>query len=183
MSNDTDAAYRAWLDHVLLVRSPETVVPRPISKLRDLHPLPDSLDPYCTYPWSVEEYVRDPSSGISSASVEAHLERQAAYLEQRREKKELEEQKRLRRLAPGWAQGDRSILQPVRLEPSPADSATEAPEVRSPSLWVTPGPSGDESAASRTPDDRTPREDAPRRGAAEAAAADALAGDFDDTHL
>ena len=117
-------AQRACLSHVSLVQAPESLAPRPVARPDDLHPLPDNIDAYFVYPFSVEELVTSPHTLLTSDSVHALHERHANFLRMRKERKEREEQERFRRLAPGWAHGDGSILEPVKVSAGAAGSST-----------------------------------------------------------
>lgn len=140
-------AQRACLSHVSLVQAPETQAPRPVARPDDLHPLPDSIDAYFVYPFSVEELVTSPHALLTSDSVIALHERHANFLRIRKERKEREEQERFRRLAPGWAHGDGSILEPVKVSAGAAGSNTSQASPTSPPS-ATLKPDADERTSS-----------------------------------
>ena len=79
-------AQRACLSHVSLVQAPESLAPRPVARPDDLHPLPDNIDAYFVYPFSVEELVTSPHTLLTSDSVHALHERHANFLRMRKEK-------------------------------------------------------------------------------------------------
>jgi len=120
----TGSAYDVCRAHLTLVRAPECMPPPRITLPSDLHPLPDGVDAYMIYPFSVEDMVLSASRTPSSRDMAKQHERYAALLRERKEARERKHQEYLHRVAPGWSHGDHSILQPQRLGSSP--SAVEA---------------------------------------------------------
>lgn len=104
-----------WMEHVTMVLAPECQVPPPITRPREMHPLPEGVDAYCVYPFAAEELVASSASPVSSRSVAQMQDRRATYLATRKVTQEREAQERMRRLAPGWVPDQ-------MLEPTPAHS-------------------------------------------------------------
>lgn len=101
------------MEHLTMVLAPECQVPPPITRPREMHPLPEGIDAYCVYPFAAEELVASSASPVSSRSVAQMQDRRATYLATRKVTQEREAQERMRRLAPGWVPDQ-------VLEPTPA---------------------------------------------------------------
>ncbi|KAG5725145.1 hypothetical protein E4T56_gene10223 [Termitomyces sp. T112] len=98
--------------HVPLIKSPSLRVPPPVILPPDIHPLPDSVNDYFVYPFTLEPHIITLESSRRS-TIAAHAARREAYLRQRDDEKERRKRDALRRIAPGFEpQG--SVLVPTR---------------------------------------------------------------------
>lgn len=105
--------HQAWLARLTLVQAPECQAPRPVALPPDMHPLPPSIDAYCAYPFTAENLAQAQTARLSADQLRAQHEEHAAFLEQWKKRKEQEQQAYLHKVAPGWAHGDHSVLQPT----------------------------------------------------------------------
>ncbi|WFD19789.1 hypothetical protein MCAP1_002025 [Malassezia caprae] len=121
--------HQAWLDRFTLVQVPECQAPQPITLAPDMHPLPPSIDAYCAYPFTAENLAEALSARLSADQLRAQREEQMAFLQQYKERKEHERQAYLHKVAPGWAHGDHSVLQPT---PAPALHTNDSHETTEP---------------------------------------------------
>lgn len=104
--------HHVWLERLTLVQAPECQAPSRITLAPDMHPLPPSMDAYCVYPFTAESLAQAQITRLSADQLRAQREEHATFLQHYREKKEHERQAYLHKVAPGWAHGDHSILQP-----------------------------------------------------------------------
>nr|GAT55352.1 predicted protein [Mycena chlorophos] len=112
---------------VPLIKSPSLRVPRPVVLPPDIHPLPESVNAYFVYPYTIEPHILTLESSRRS-TLAAHQAQREAYLRQRLEEKERRKRDALRRIAPGFEpQGQ--VLVPTKrsslvgpLPPSPPQS-------------------------------------------------------------
>ncbi|KAL5498638.1 hypothetical protein ACEPAH_1993 [Sanghuangporus vaninii] len=87
--------------HVPLIKSPSLRIPRPIEAPPDIHPLPDDINAYFVYPFTLEPHILTLESS-RAATIAAHTAKHEAYLRQREENKERRKREALRRIAPGF---------------------------------------------------------------------------------
>ncbi|KAF8900847.1 hypothetical protein CPB84DRAFT_1815323 [Gymnopilus junonius] len=86
---------------VPLIKSPSLRVPRPVELPQDIHPLPDSVNAYFVYPFTIEPHTITLESSRRT-TLAAHTARREAYLRSRDEEKERRRREALRRIAPGF---------------------------------------------------------------------------------
>ncbi|PWN51823.1 hypothetical protein IE53DRAFT_385815 [Violaceomyces palustris] len=109
-----------------LIKSPSAQVPPPIQLPKDIHPLPQDVRPYFVYPFSLESYVLSPSAP-SSSTISQLYQRHERYLEEREAETRERERQALRRIAPGWSEGDHSILTPqIGTRANPSKTSVDA---------------------------------------------------------
>ncbi|PPQ84954.1 hypothetical protein CVT25_004467 [Psilocybe cyanescens] len=84
-----------------LIKSPSLRVPRPVELPQDIHPLPDSVNNYFVYPFTLEPHTVTIESSRRT-TLAAHAARREAYLRSREEEKERRKREALRRIAPGF---------------------------------------------------------------------------------
>ncbi|KAI5116345.1 hypothetical protein M0805_005820 [Coniferiporia weirii] len=87
--------------HVPLIKSPSLRIPRPIEAPPDIHPLPDDINAYFVYAFTLEPHVTTLEASRRS-TLAAHTTRHEAFLRQREENKERMRRDALRRIAPGF---------------------------------------------------------------------------------
>ncbi|EJD05410.1 uncharacterized protein FOMMEDRAFT_26340 [Fomitiporia mediterranea MF3/22] len=87
--------------HVPFIKSPSLRIPHPIEVPPDMHPLPDDINVYFAYPFTLEPHVLTLESS-RAATIAAHSARHEAYLKRREENKERRRREALRRIAPGF---------------------------------------------------------------------------------
>ncbi|KAH8115998.1 hypothetical protein DFH11DRAFT_1252098 [Phellopilus nigrolimitatus] len=110
--------------HVPFIKSPSLRIPRPIEAPPDIHPLPDDINAYFVYPFTLEPHVFMLESSRRS-TLAAHTARHEAYLKQRTEDKDRRRRDALRRIAPGFEpQG--APLVPVRMSEAEGGSGGKA---------------------------------------------------------
>ncbi|KAH9959427.1 hypothetical protein BC827DRAFT_1261043 [Russula dissimulans] len=100
MSHDQSKAHAA-ASRVPLIQSPSLRVPRPVELPPDIHPLPESVDAYFVYPFTLEPHILKVGSN-RRAMIAAHAARREAYLHAREEEKQRRKREALRRIAPGF---------------------------------------------------------------------------------
>lgn len=115
-SSSSNALY-THASRVPLIKSPSISLPPPVKLPQDLHPLPSDISAYFVYPFSLESYVLDPNTP-SSSTIDQLLAKHKQYLEGREREKEEKQREMLRRVAPGWQQGD--VLLPTSSKASGA---------------------------------------------------------------
>ncbi|KAF8811313.1 hypothetical protein BYT27DRAFT_7134312 [Phlegmacium glaucopus] len=91
----------AAVTQIPLIKSPSLRVPRPVELPPDIHPLPDSVNSYFVYPFTLEPHVVTLESSRRT-TVAAHTARREAYLRSRDDDKERRRREALRRIAPGF---------------------------------------------------------------------------------
>ncbi|KAH9974677.1 hypothetical protein BGW80DRAFT_1225607 [Lactifluus volemus] len=101
MSHEQSKSHYAAASRVPLIQSPSLRVPRPVELPPDIHPLPESVNPYFVYPFTVESHVLTEESKRRTA-IAAHTARCEAYLHAREDAKERRKREALRRIAPGF---------------------------------------------------------------------------------
>ncbi|CAA7264456.1 unnamed protein product [Cyclocybe aegerita] len=106
-----------------LIKSPSLRVPQPVELPPDIHPLPDSVNPYFVYPFTLEPHIVTLESSRRT-TLAAHTARREAYLRSRDEEKERRKRDALRRIAPGF-EPHGSLLQPTKSAPSHTGSHPE----------------------------------------------------------
>ncbi|EIM81971.1 uncharacterized protein STEHIDRAFT_103444 [Stereum hirsutum FP-91666 SS1] len=110
-SHDSKSQYAAAA-HVPLIQSPSLRVPKPVELPPDIHPLPDNVNAYFVYPFTLEPHVLTLETSRRQ-TLSSHAARRTNYLHLREEDKmrrqrerEEAEQKRkmeaLRKIAPGF---------------------------------------------------------------------------------
>ncbi|SNX87553.1 uncharacterized protein MEPE_06263 [Melanopsichium pennsylvanicum] len=140
----------ALASRVPLIKSPSLSLPTPVKLPPDLHPLPTDISAYFVYPFSLESYVLDPNTP-SSSTIDHLLAKHNQYLENRQREKQQHEQELLRKVAPGWHQGD--VLLPsakaARPSPTPTSDAPGGGSAEGQAQLATPN----------QPQERTPLDD------------------------
>jgi len=96
-----DQSPYAAVTQVPLIKSPSLRVPRPVELPPDIHPLPESVNAYFVYPFTLEPHVVMLESSRRQTIV-AHAARREAYLRSRDDDKERRKRDALRRIAPGF---------------------------------------------------------------------------------
>jgi len=76
-------------------------VPRPAELPPDIHPLPENINAYFVYPFTLEPHILNIESNRRT-SIAAQAERHEAYLRAREEEKQRRKREALRRIAPGF---------------------------------------------------------------------------------
>jgi len=99
-------------EHVALIQSPLLRIPKPVQMPPDIHPLPDTLEPYMVYSFSLEErtlaLLAQQRQSLST-DIAQHTEALAAWDREKQRRKREE----LRRVAPGF-EPDLGMLVPTR---------------------------------------------------------------------
>ncbi|KAF9557918.1 hypothetical protein CPC08DRAFT_764278 [Agrocybe pediades] len=96
-----DQSPYAAASSIPLIKSPSLRVPKPVELPEDIHPLPDSVNPYFVYPFTLEPHVITLESSRRT-TIAAHTARREAYLRAREDEKERRKRDALRRIAPGF---------------------------------------------------------------------------------
>ncbi|KJA15841.1 hypothetical protein HYPSUDRAFT_207516 [Hypholoma sublateritium FD-334 SS-4] len=96
----SQSPYQAAHD-IPLIKSPSLRVPHAIELPQDIHPLPDSVNPYFVYPFTLESLVINVEDARRS-TLAAHATRRDAYLRAREDERERRKRDALRRIAPGF---------------------------------------------------------------------------------
>ncbi|KAJ7051199.1 hypothetical protein C8F01DRAFT_648678 [Mycena amicta] len=86
---------------VPLIMSPSLRIPPPVVLPPDIHPLPESVNAYFVYPYTIEPHILTLESSRRS-TLAAHQAQREAYLRARLEEKERRKRDALRRIAPGF---------------------------------------------------------------------------------
>ncbi|KAH9041507.1 hypothetical protein EDB83DRAFT_2409282 [Lactarius deliciosus] len=101
MSHDHSKSQYAAASRVPLIQSPSLRVPKHVELPPDIHPLPESVDPYFVYPFTLEPHVLTVESN-RRATLAAHAARREALLRAREDEKLRRKREALRRIAPGF---------------------------------------------------------------------------------
>ncbi|KAF8480429.1 hypothetical protein DFH94DRAFT_692743 [Russula ochroleuca] len=101
MSPDQSKSHYAAASRVPLIQSPSLRVPRPVDLPPDIHPLPENINAYFVYPYTVEPHVLNIESNRRT-TIAAHAARHEAYLRAREDEKNRRKREALRRIAPGF---------------------------------------------------------------------------------
>ncbi|WFD45312.1 hypothetical protein MPSI1_003994 [Malassezia psittaci] len=109
-----------WSVPLSLVLNPEYRVSPPIRRPYDMHPLPESIEAYCVYPFSLEERILSGKQFPLSQNIAAKCERHKGFMEQRKQGKIQQEKDRMLRMAPGWIPDQ--VLEPMQVRHSDVDS-------------------------------------------------------------
>ncbi|KAF8634320.1 hypothetical protein AX15_000981 [Amanita polypyramis BW_CC] len=112
----------AAVANVPLIKYPSLRVPRPVELPPDIHPLPESVNAYFVYPFTLEPHVLTVESSRRN-TIAAHAARREAYLCAREEEKEQRKREVLHKIAPGFE--PQNVLIPTR--------ATSSADNRNPS--------------------------------------------------
>ncbi|EJT99191.1 hypothetical protein DACRYDRAFT_117966 [Dacryopinax primogenitus] len=117
--------YRA-ATHVPLIQSPSLRIPQPVLMPQDIHPLPDSLEPYMVYPFTLESRTLTSHAHLlnSLTALQSTHDQKLAAWEQEKQRRKREA---LRRVAPGFEPGV-GVLVPDRAEVKPHASEVQAAE-------------------------------------------------------
>ncbi|KAH9005648.1 hypothetical protein EDB86DRAFT_3061785 [Lactarius hatsudake] len=91
----------AAASRVPLIQSPSLRVPKHVELPPDIHPLPESVNPYFVYPFTLEPHVLTVESN-RRATLVAHAARREALLRAREDEKQRRKREALRRIAPGF---------------------------------------------------------------------------------
>ncbi|KAK2465038.1 hypothetical protein APHAL10511_003114 [Amanita phalloides] len=96
---------------VPLIKYPSLRLPLPVQLPPDIHPLPDSVDAYFVYPFTLEPHVLAVESARRT-TIAAHAARREAHLISREGEKEKRKRDALHRIAPGFE--PQGVLVPMR---------------------------------------------------------------------
>ncbi|VDB87869.1 unnamed protein product [Peniophora sp. CBMAI 1063] len=122
-SSHTKSQY-APAAQVPLIKSPSLRVPRPIELPPETHPLPESIEAYFVYPFTLEPHVLSLESARAQTQAD-HAARRAALLAARADERERRRRAALARVAPGF--DGSGLLVPTRKEVlSPAANPSSA---------------------------------------------------------
>lgn len=102
--NSTATLY-ATCSQLPLIKAPSLRVPPPVTLPPTLHPLPNNIQDYFVYPFSLERFVLDAA-----------------------EKREREKREELQRRAPGWIEGG-GVLEPTKRTGSGSEAKAIQSEV------------------------------------------------------
>ncbi|KZO98675.1 hypothetical protein CALVIDRAFT_562110 [Calocera viscosa TUFC12733] len=110
---DGQSQYRA-ATHVPLIQSPSLRIPQPVVMPPDIHPLPDTLEPYMVYTFSLETRTLPALAQLrtSLSTLKSTHEHTLLRWEQEKQRRKREA---LRKVAPGFEPGD-GVLVPTRAE-------------------------------------------------------------------
>ncbi|TFK49305.1 hypothetical protein OE88DRAFT_408936 [Heliocybe sulcata] len=115
-----EQAQYAAAAHIPLIKSPSLRVPRAVELPPDLHPLPDDVNAYFVYPFTLEPHIITLESARRS-TLAAHVARREAYLLARDDEKERRKREALRKIAPGFEPSAAPLV------PTPIRKSTSAP--------------------------------------------------------
>ncbi|KAI0290999.1 hypothetical protein BC826DRAFT_1092417 [Russula brevipes] len=101
MSHDQSKSHYAAASRVPLIQSPSLRVPRPVDLPPDIHPLPESVNAYFVYPFTLEPHVLAVESN-RRAMIASHAARREAHLRAREDGKQRRKREALHRIAPGY---------------------------------------------------------------------------------
>ncbi|KAI9453119.1 hypothetical protein F5148DRAFT_1234163 [Russula earlei] len=101
MSQDQSKAHYAAASRVPLIQSPSLRVPRPVELPPDIHPLPENVNAYFVYPFTLEPHILNVASK-RHAMTATQAARREAYLRAREDEKQRRKREALRRIAPGF---------------------------------------------------------------------------------
>ncbi|KAI0277976.1 hypothetical protein BGY98DRAFT_976068 [Russula aff. rugulosa BPL654] len=101
MSSDQSKSHYSAASRVPLIQSPSLRVPRPVELPPDIHPLPENINAYFVYPFTLESHILNIESNRRT-SIAAQAERHEAHLRAREEEKQQRKREALRRIAPGF---------------------------------------------------------------------------------
>ncbi|KAF8962911.1 hypothetical protein BDZ97DRAFT_1078822 [Flammula alnicola] len=87
--------------NIPLIKSPSLRVPKPVELPPDIHPLPESVNPYFVYPFTLEPHTITLESSRRT-TLAAHVAHREAYLHSRDDERERRKRDALRRIAPGF---------------------------------------------------------------------------------
>ncbi|KIY72202.1 hypothetical protein CYLTODRAFT_368051 [Cylindrobasidium torrendii FP15055 ss-10] len=102
----------AAMTNVPLIKSPSLRAPPPVELPQDIHPLPESVDAYSVYPYTLEPHILTVESARRT-TMASHAARYEKVLRTRTDEKEQRKREALRRIAPGF-EPTGSLLVPVR---------------------------------------------------------------------
>ncbi|KAI9462831.1 hypothetical protein BJY52DRAFT_1425336 [Lactarius psammicola] len=101
MSHEHSKSQYAAASRVPLIQSPSLRVPKHVELPPDIHPLPESVNAYFVYPFTLEPHVLTVESN-RRATLAAHAARREALLRAREDEKQRRKREALRRIAPGF---------------------------------------------------------------------------------
>jgi len=101
MAHDQSKSHYAAASRVPLIQSPSLRVPRPVDLPPNIHPLPESVNAYFVYPFTLEPHVLNVESNRRT-TIAARAARREAHLRAREDEKQRRKREALRRIAPGF---------------------------------------------------------------------------------
>jgi len=101
MSYEHSKSQYAAASRVPLIQSPSLRVTKHVELPPDIHPLPESVNPYFVYPFTLESHVITVESN-RRATLATHAARREALLRAREDEKQRRKREALRRIAPGF---------------------------------------------------------------------------------
>ncbi|CED82953.1 hypothetical protein [Phaffia rhodozyma] len=107
-----------------LIKSPSLYLPKPIELPPDIHPLPEDIQAYFVYPFTLESHILA-HGPAHRQQLQARQNAHVAYLFQREEDKKARKRAEMNRVAPGWSPGG-SALVPDRPKSKLQNSQDEA---------------------------------------------------------
>ncbi|KAH8927693.1 hypothetical protein BT69DRAFT_1258052 [Atractiella rhizophila] len=112
MSQNSHQAATQLISNVPLIKAPSFWVPKPVTLPADIHPLPPDITAYFVYPHLLETHVLS-TLPATLQELQTSKEQRAAYLIAREEAKKRRKKEELRKVAPGWDEGE-GVLVPTK---------------------------------------------------------------------
>ncbi|KAF8323824.1 hypothetical protein DL93DRAFT_43520 [Clavulina sp. PMI_390] len=141
----TTSKQYAPIANIPIIKSPSLRTPVPIPIPVDVHPLPDNVNAYFVYPFTLEPHVLTLESSRQS-TFQAHSAKNAAYLRSREEEKIRRKREALHRIAPGF-EPSAGTLVPTKIALRPSSVSIGSPPPPPPLGSI--GAAGGASAAPR----------------------------------